>query len=124
MNIIVKNDGTERNFRMPYSMVQNSIKLKNLLNSGETITITDVEIDVFNTFINLFSEYYNNETDVNTTIETIIDNILTSKFQNLQMKLMIFITNYEFTEIHEIFKQKMHDLINNNDLSKIQTIFV
>lgn len=124
--ILIKNGLQFREFNIPHPMLYASAKLRKKYDSGtlrEPFLITDVEIDLFDTFIELFNDYYDNNTDKETNIPQIIERIFTKHYSMLIVKLMNFIHNYEFSEIHNSFKKRMHQIVDEKSPQEYRNIF-
>jgi hypothetical protein len=120
--ILIKNGVMERIFMIPYGMIQASNKLKTMCSLRLPYVICDVSGEVFEAFRVTFSDYYNNATDSNVDIKTLVTSMI-SNYPELVVDLMNFITIYEFMEIHEDFKTVMHDIVNNSSSKEIMTLF-
>jgi len=124
--ILVKNGLQIREFNIPYPMFYASEKLRKKYGSGtsrEPFIITDVEIDLFDTFVELFEDYYSNNTDKETNIPLIVESVFTKHYKVLIVKLMNFIHSYEFHEIHIHFKKRIHQIVDQKTPQEYRNIF-
>lgn len=121
--IVIKNGDNKRTFVVPHTMIRQSSKLELKYLSREQIIITDVDIPIFDAFVSLFTEYYNNNADSTSNIDTITEKIFSGQVKTSILKLTNFVNDYDFKEIRQAFKKYNDELINSYDLEKIRRLF-